>query len=351
MPISTATKLCPQAIYIQGNYAKYREFSKRFMSILADFSPDLEPMGLDEAFINATGFESIHGSSNEMALKIKRLVKDDLGLIASIGVASCKVVAKVASDESKPDGLIVVPAGAEAAFLAPLAVGKLPGAGPKTEKALNHIGIHTIGQLAAMPLEVLKGRFGSFGVTLHRCANCIDTREVSPRGEAVSVSRETTFDRDTMDRAFLSGQLRYLAEKVGADLRRHGKQARSITLKLRYSDFTTITRSQTLPQATDADQTIFKNGDQMMIKALSTDRRAVRLIGIGVSNLTEPGKQLSLLEDSNLKLEKLNQAVDHIRSKYGFTAIQTGRTLWLKDMFPSYSKQNPKPGEKPGDLT
>ena len=185
-----------------------------------------------------------------------------------------------------------------------------------------------------MPPEILKSRFGVFGVTLHRFANGLDDRQISPRGDASSISRETTFARDTGDRTFLSGKLRYLAERVGADLRQHGKQARCVTVKLRYADFTTITRSHTLSQATDADQTIFQTGNDLMRKALTADRRAVRLIGIGVSNLTEPGKQLSMLNDNEQRMEKLNRAVDRIRTKYGFSAIQTGRTLWLKDVFP-----------------
>jgi DNA polymerase IV len=333
MPLSRAVRLCPQAIFIQGSFPKYREASKKFMAILAGYSPFLEPMGLDEAYVDVTGFESLHGSIRQMALKIKQSVREQTGLIASIGIATCKVVAKVASDESKPDGLIEVPAGQEAAFLAPLAIGKLPGIGQKTEQVLKGMGISTIGKLAKVPEEMLKGRFGVFGATLHHYANGIDNREVAPRGEASSISREITFAQDTRNKVFLSGELRYLTEKVGADLRHHGKQSRCITLKLRYADFTTITRSHTLPQATDDDQSIFQIGDGMMQKAMIADRRAVRLIGIGVSSLTEPGRQLSMLSDNDLRMDKLNRAIDRIRVKYGFPAIQTGRTLWLKEDF------------------
>jgi len=253
------------------------------------------------------------------------------------------VVAKVASDESKPDGLIEVPPGGEAVFLAPLAVRKLPGVGKKTEQVLTGLGIRTIGQLARMPLPALKSRFGVFGVMLHRYANGIDDRAISPRGDASSISRETTFARDIGDRAFLSDKLSYLAEKVGADLRQHGKQTRCITIKLRYSDFTTITRSHTLSQSTDTDQAIFQAGEDLMRKALTAHRRAIRLIGIEVSNLVEPGKQLSMLNGNEQRQEKLNRAVDRIRTKYGFSAIQTGRTLWLKDIFPEGSDDQTPP--------
>src|SRR5208283_4107130 len=168
MPLSTAVRLCPLAIFIEGNYQNYTEVSKKFMAILADFSPFLEPMGLDEAYMDVTGFESLHRSIHEMALKIKQRIKNELGIIASIGIASCKVVAKVASDESKPDGLVEVPVGQEASFLAPLAIRKLPGVGKKTEQVLIGLGIRTVGHLARMPLPALKSRFGTFGEVLRR---------------------------------------------------------------------------------------------------------------------------------------------------------------------------------------
>jgi DNA polymerase IV len=334
MPLVTAARLCPQAIFIEGNFPKYREASRKFIAILADFSPFLEPMGLDEAYLDVTGFESLHGSIHKMALEIKQRVKHELGLVASIGISTCKVVAKVASDESKPDGLIEVPPGKEASFLEPLATRKLPGIGKKTEQVLRGVGIKTIGQLAQMPRSALKSRFGEFGEMLHRLANGIDNREVSPSGGVRSISRETTFAEDIRSVASLSGTLQYLAEKVGADLRRQGKQASCVVVKIRYSDFTTITRSRTLTMAVDTDQSIFQTGKDLMLKALSTEKRTVRLIGLGVSSLSEIGRQQYLLKGDEERLQKLNRAVDHIRLKYGFTAIKTGRTLVLKDMFP-----------------
>ena len=332
MPIATAVRLCPQAIFIQGNYHHYAEVSKKFMAILADFSPFLEPMGLDEAYMDVTGFESLHGTIHQMALKIKQRVKDELCIIASIGIATCKVVAKVASDESKPDGLIEVPPGGETAFLAPLAIRKLPGVGKKTEQVLTGLGIRTIGQLARMSLPALKSRFGVFGDMLYRHANGIDNSPVIPPEEAKSISRETTFEQDTHDVAFLSATLRYQAERVGADLRELGKQAKCVSIKVRYADFTTITRQCTLSQPTDLDQTIFQIGNDLLQKAVIADRQAIRLIGIGVSNLSEPGMQLSLMNDTERRLEKLNRAVDRIRDKYGFTAIQTGRTIQFRNL-------------------
>ena len=345
MPLATASRLCPQAIFIEGSFPKYRDASQKFMAILADFSPFLEPVSLDEAYLDVTGFESIHGSIRQMALAIKRRIKDELGLHASVGIASCKVVAKVASEQSKPDGLLEIAVGEERSFLAPLPIDKLPGIGKKTERALRDLDIKTIGELSVLPLNALKSHFGASGEVLHRLANGIDDRKVAPPGAAKSISRETTFDQDTRNRAFLEATLRYLGERVGADLRQRGKQARCITLKLRYADFTTITRSHTLPQTTDTDQVIFDTGVKLLHRALLQEKQAVRLIGIGVSNLAEPGQQLAMLDSSARRLEQLNRAIDRIRNKYGFTAIQTGRTLLLKDIFPEsggdYTLQTP----------
>jgi len=345
MPLATASRLCPQAIFIEGNFHKYRDASQKFMAILADFSPYLEPLGLDEAYLNATGFESIHGTIRQMAIAIKQRIKDELDICASIGIASGKVVAKIASDLSKPDGLLEIPAGKERSFLKPLPVGKLPGIGKKSERILKGLGISTIGQLAALPLSVLKSHFGAASELMHNHASGIDDREVEPPGEAKSISRETTFGKDTSDTSFLKATLRYLSERVGSDLRQKGKLAKCVTLKLRYADFTTITRQQTLSQASDTDQIIFDIGSKLLRKELSGEKQAVRLIGIGVSSLVEAGRQLGMLDASTQRLEKLNTAIDHIRKKYGFTAIQTGRTLLLKDIFPEsddgYTLQTP----------
>jgi len=334
MPLVTARRLCPQAIFIEGSFTKYREASQRFMAILADFSPYLEPVSLDEAYLDVTGFESIHGSIHQMALAIKQRIKDEAGLPSSIGIAGCKVIAKIAAEQSKPDGLLDIAAGEERSFLAPLPIAKLPGVGEKTEGILNGLGINTIGQLANMPLSALKGHFGVFGELLHRHANGIDDRKVEPPAAAKSISRETTFGQDIRDRSLLKATLGYLSERVGAELRQKGRQTGCVTLKLRYADFSTITRRHTLMKATDADQTIFDTGLKLLTTALSLEKQLVRLIGIGVSNLTEPGRQLDMLDSSAQRLERLNEAIDRIRKKYGFTAIQTGRTLLLKDIFP-----------------
>lgn len=334
MPLARAYRLCPQAIFIEGSYTKYRDASQNFMAILADFSPFIEPVGIDEAYLDVTGFESLYGSIHQMAVIIRQRIKQELGLCASVGIAGGKVVAKVASDLSKPDGLIEVPKGKDSSFLAPLPVDKLPGIGKKTEPVLKGLGIRTIGELAALPLDALKSRFGVFGVVLHQWANGIDDRAVELPGSAKSISRETTFTRDTRDLTFLRATLRYLGERVAAEIREQSKRAKCITLKMRYADFTTITRRHTLRQSTDSDQVIYDTGARLLDLALLAEKQPVRLIGIGVTNLVESGRQLDMLDSSARKLEQLDRAVDRIRNKYGFTAIQTGRTLPLKELFP-----------------
>jgi len=273
MPLATASRLCPQAIFIEGSFPRYRDASRKFMTILADFSPFLEPMGIDEAYLDTTGFESIHGSAKQMAVKIKQRVKAELGINASIGIAGGKVVAKVASELSKPDGLLEVAPGKDRSFLAPLPIARLPGIGQKTEWKLKRLGITNLGKLSITPLSVLKSHFGASGKVLQRFAQGIDDRAVEPPAAVKSISRETTFGRDTKDRSLLQSTLRYLGERVGADLRQKGKRARCVTLKLRYADFTTTTRRQTLSQSTDSDQVIFDTGAKLLGRALAGEKR------------------------------------------------------------------------------
>lgn len=332
MPLGQAYRLCPQAIFLEGSFPRYRDASARFMAILADFSPCLEPAGLDEAYMDVTGCE-FHGSPRQLALKIKERIKKELNLIASVGIAGCKAVAKIASDLGKPDGLVEVALGQEKNFLAPLPVGSLPGVGKKTEQALSAMGIDTIGQLAVLPRELVRNQLGVIGVMIHHYANGIDDREVEPPGEAKSISRETTLAQDTLDRDFLKAILRYLCERVGAELRDQNKQARSIILKLRYADFETITRRISSQEATDADEVIFGGVAKLLSRALAGKRKPVRLLGVGVSNLVGYGRQLHLFDSTSQRLGYLDKSIDRIRRRYGFTSIQTGRTLALKDIF------------------
>ena len=334
MPLVTASRLCPQAIFIEGNFARYRDASCKFMNILADFSPFLEPLGLDEAYLDATGFESIHGTIRKMAEAIRKRIEDELGICASIGIAANRTVAKIASDLSKPNGLLEVPAGKERSFLAPLPVDKLPGIGQKSQRVLLGMGIRRLGQLAELPPDLLKSRFGAYGKVIHDHASGIGSSTVAPPGAAKSISRETTFAIDTRDISQLKATLRYLSERVGSDLRRQGRLAKCLTLKLRFADFTTTTRQRTLRQGSDSDRVFFDTGEGLLKNELAREKQAVRLIGIGVSGLGETVRQMDMLDASAPRMSKLNTAIDRIRDKYGFSAIQTGATLRLKDLFP-----------------
>jgi DNA polymerase IV len=332
MPLARAYQLCPQAIFLQGNHRRYGEFSEKFMAILSDFTPAMEPGGLDEAFLDITGCD-IFGTSREIAVKIKARVKNELELVASVGIASCKIVAKIASDFGKPDGLVEVPAGKEREFLAPLPIDRMPGIGPRTEHALKSLGITTIGALAGLPVSILKNKFGSYGIMLHNHANGIDNRKVESPSEARSISHETTFSHDTGDIKYLHAVLRLLCEKVGARLRREEKYARSVSLKLRFDDFETINRSRTLKETTHIDDIIYETAVEMLDRALKNQRKLVRLIGVEVANLVDRGKQLSLFDQQRQRRERRDKAVDRIRQKYGFDAVQSGQAMALKQIF------------------
>ena len=330
MPLAQARRLCPQAVFLEGRYHYYEQFSDRFFRILGDFTPDIESGGIDEAYGNMTGFEPFYGPPREAARRLKDQVRQELGLTCTIGIAASKVVAKVASDLAKPDGLLEVPAGGEAAFLAPLPVEKLPGVGHKTAQVLQGLGVRTLGELAALPVLRLKKLFGAWGVALHRLAQGRDLGPLGPLPSAKSISRSTTFARDTLDRAFLEAVLAYLSQRVGRELRETGKQARLVFLKLRYSDFETLSRQQVLPQPTDMDQVIFEVGRTLLLRQLKQRRELVRLVGVGAGGLVA-GRQLPLWPDS---LGELNRVLDRLRQKYGFPCPQTGRTLRLREAFP-----------------
>jgi len=333
MPLSKAYRLCPKAIFIEGSFRKYLSAARSFIAILLDFSPFMEPMGIDEAFLDVTGFESLHGSISAMGQRIRKRLKDELKLNVSIGIAGSKLVAKIASKEAKPDGLLEVPLGEDSTFLAPLPVAKMPGIGRKTERVLKELGVDTLGKLGRVPLEVLKSRFGINGHLMRDYARGLDNSKVELPTEAKSISRETTFSEDTHDRTAVDATLRYLGEKVGAKLRERHRMARCITIKLRFADFSYTTRRHTLDKNTDADDIIFRTGLEMLKRELRQQKQAVRLVGIGVSRLSE-GRQPDMLDKTPMKQESVSKAVDKIRNKYGFRAIETGRTRRLRDLFP-----------------
>jgi len=327
MPLSKARRLCPQAIFIQANFSRYREASHEFMEILADFSPCIEPLGLDEAYLDVTGYEEPYGSPRKLALAIKERIYKELKLTASIGIATCKVVAKIASDLCKPDGLLEVAAGGEQDFLNPLPVARLPGVGKKTEQVLKEMGIATIGELASLPLNIVEKHFGKFGIVIHGYANGIDNRKVEALGESKSINKQTTFAQDTLEQHFLRASLHHLCEQVSAELRYQDKQARCVTLKLRYADFKTITRQVTLKEASNVSQVIFAAALQLLSKVLARKEKPIRLIGIKVSNLSGKERQLHMFNTKTEKLGHLDKAINEIRRKYGSAAIKKGQDI------------------------
>ena len=328
MPSSTARRLCPQAIFIRSHFSLYRDASTKFMKILGDFSPHIEPLGLDEAYLDVTGCVEPYGSPQKLALVIKEKILDELQIKASVGVATCKVVAKIASDLCKPDGLLEIAPGEEQAFLNPLPITKLLGVGKKTEQALKEMGISTIGELASRPLDTIERRFGATGTVLHSYARGLDDREVEAPGEAKSISQELTFTHDTFDRNFLEANLHNLCQEVCQDLRTQSKRTKCVAIKLRYADFKTITRQVTLQKASDVTRVVFATAQQLLTKALAQREKPVRLIGIRISSLVGEGKQLSIFDSGTARPEHLDKAIDKIRSKYGSTAIKTGNGIF-----------------------
>lgn len=331
MPASEARRLCPQAVFVPGKLHEYRKVSARFIDILRSFTPLVEQVSVDEAYLDMAGTELLFGPPEAAARSMKARIASELRVTASIGVAESKLVAKVASDECKPDGLLVVAAGDAIDFLAPLATGKLPGLGPVAERELSVLGIRTLGQLVAHPLGPIARRIGEGPARwLKERARGFDDSPVVPQRDAKSISAETTFGADSGDRDFLRATLLELAERVGARLRKAGKHARSITLKLRYHDFATMTRQKTLPRPIEGDDSIFRAATELMDAALRTRRAKVRLLGVGVDELTDPAPQLSMLEAPADDDAKLSGAVDRIRERFGRDSIKRAAVLRVR---------------------
>jgi DNA polymerase-4 len=325
MPTAQALRLCPQAIVIPPRHKVYGEYSARMMAILSEYSTLIEPLSLDEAFLDVTGCEARWGSPEELARRLQKRLEVELGLSTSIGLASNKLVAKIASGLEKPHGFVVVPQGREAEFLAPLPVERLWGVGEVTARSLHELGVFTIGQLAGLPAAQLEARFGRRGRDLHRHARGIDDSPVVAEREEKSLSREVTFAEDIGDEQVLRKTLLSLSEDVARQLRKRGLRGRTVKLKLRYADFKTLTRQVTMEAPTDLEQVIFDQAARLVERAWDK-RKKVRLIGVGVSKFEPEERQLSLFEGTGEgkveKLRRFSQAVDRIREKYGDEAIQ-----------------------------
>ncbi len=329
MPMAQALRLCPHAIVRHGHHRAYADYSRRVMDILSQYTPLLEPISIDEAFLDVTGCEQLFGPAPELAHRIQERILAELGLPSSLGLASNKLVAKVASALAKPRGVIVVPAGQEAAFFSPLPIDRLWGVGDVTSERLRAKGVETIGQLAALfPLQ-MKQLFGSAAEEMHRRALGIDERPVGPSGRRKSISQEHTFAEDVGDLRVLRRALLKMSEDVATQLRKKGKCARTVVLKMRYPDFRTITRRVTLSQPTDLSRVIHTQAVALLQKEWKKGVR-VRLIGVGVTGLVG-ARQLGLFDGEAERLEKLSRVVDEIRSKHGKKAIRRASLLESDD--------------------
>jgi DNA polymerase-4 len=326
MPISTARRLCPQGIFLQVRMQHYAEIGRQIRDIFLSFTPLVEPLSLDEAFLDVHGCEGLFGPAPEIARQIKARIRAELGLVASVGIAPNKFLAKLASDFGKPDGFVVLPSAKITEFLSPLPVSRIWGVGAKGEKRLHELGMRTIGQIAAIPEKTLSDRLGEMGRHIWRLANGIDDRTVVPDREAKSVSTETTFAQDIGDRVILRVWLLDLVEHLASRLRQEEIWARTIDVKIRTSDFRTVTRSTTLAEATNLTNVIWKAAADLFDRSLTGELMPVRLLGVGATKLTrEPIVQGSLFEDhQHERQEALDEAVDTIRAQFGVGSIRRG---------------------------
>jgi DNA polymerase IV len=324
MPISQAYRRCPHAVYLQGDHRKYTETSRQIFQILERFTPDVEPISIDEAFLDITGSWHLFGSPETVCHRIKTVIQKETGLQASIGLAPNKMTAKIASDLEKPDGLVIVPQDGLGDFLDPLAVEKLWGVGRRAREALARNGIRTIGDLAGWKIEQIVHLFGKNGEHLWKLANGIDPRPVHPLERAKSIGNEFTFEKDVTDVEVIEDTLMRLSEKVSRRLRRAGFRGRTINLKIRFEDFKTHTRAATLDRPTNFADEIYSNAREKA-RAFPLGERPVRLVGIQAVNLESRPEQPELFpifRPEEQKKERLHAAMDTIQSRFGDNAIK-----------------------------
>lgn len=333
VPAATAHRLCPHGIFLPPRISYYAEVSRQIRDIFERFTPLVEPLSLDEAFLDVTGSEHLFGSAVEIGRQIKQLVREETRLVVSVGVAPNKFLAKIASDLQKPDGFVVVEPEKVQEFLDPLPIERLWGVGKQSSKAFERLGIRTIGQLRQWPLESLQNRFGAYGEYLWQLAQGIDDRAVVPEREAKSISHETTFEEDIDDPEVLRAWLLDLTEQVAWRLRRNGLRGRTVQLKVRFADFSTITRSRTLPEPTDITHELWQAADEMLCHRLPAGHLPVRLIGMGVSALSEKGVVQKLLfdQDERKKQADLDATADQIRERFGSSALRRAASMRDQD--------------------
>ena len=326
-PVGQAKKLCPHAIFLRGNYEKYREHSEKIYRIFGEFTPIVEMVSIDEAYLDLTGCERLYGSAFRAADRLIRAVKEKTKLNCSVGASTSHLVSKIASDQAKPHGLLCVLPGCEAKFLAPLPVRRMPGIGKVTEPRLLSLGISTIGDLQTLGGKRLTEQFGKWGEYLYIKSRGEDIEAYAYEEEPKSISHETTFDADTADVEEVERTLSYLTQLVAQRLRDHKLFARTVGLKLRYTGFETLTRDITLDEPTHLDSVIFATVLRLLDKAWNRHRK-VRLVGVRTSNLEGAVFQLNLLEaPEREKLDRVFNAADKLRARYGFDAVRLARSL------------------------
>ena len=337
MPMGRALRLCPRLTIVGGHYKDYSEASHKVLEVLRRLTPQLEQISIDEAFLDLS---ELPGEAATLAHRLQQEINEKLGLPCSIGVASNKLVAKIATDAGKaaalkrdgppspPNAITIVPDGQEAEFLAPLPAQALWGVGPKTAERLAELGMHTIGEIAAWPADDLIRRYGKHGAELSRHARGISDSPIITEHEAKSVSQETTFARDISDPERLKDTLRELSEKVGTHLRKGNLKGRTVKLKLRWSDFTTLTRQTTLPSSTDQDEEIY-TAALGLFEGVWKPAQPVRLLGVGVSHFDTPmpSRQLSLWNVEPAEQQRLRQVLDELQARYGSQVIHKGKNV------------------------
>jgi len=326
MPAGRARRLCPHAVFVRPRMDRYARVSAALRAILGRYTPLVEPLSLDEAFLDVGASERLFGPASAIARRIKDDVRAELGLVASVGVAPNKFLAKLASDLEKPDGLVVVAPGAEQAFLDPLPVARLWGVGRVAQARLAALGVHTIGELRGLSPEALGAAFGRGGEHLWALAHGHDERPVVPESQASSLSHETTFEHDVAAPEVLRARLLELTEQVGARLRRQGYRARTVFVKVRFSDFRTLSRARTLPEATDRTADLWASASRLLARALGGEAQPVRLLGMGASGLGVLAPEQGQLFDASARRreERIDRVVDEVAGRFGPGRLRRG---------------------------
>jgi len=325
MPMSRARRLCPELVVVPPDHRKYSEVSGRVFSVFRSFTPLVEGLSVDEAFLDVSGLRMHYGSAAEAASLVRQAIRDDIGLPSSVGVATTKFMAKLASEQAKPDGLLVVESGRELEFLHPLPVEAMWGVGQSTHAALEQLGVETIGDLAALPERVLRARLGdSVGVHLHELSHGRDPRSVQPDSETKSVSVEETYATDLVGSERLEVELLRHSQRVAGRARRAGLWGRTAHLKVRFADFTTITRSETLPAATNVARDIYRASLRLLERA-KIGTRPVRLLGVGLTSLTSQLGPRQLAVDRPAKWDELSDAVADVHDRFGPDSVGPAR--------------------------